>query len=69
MEKEGSDIVHYLGGSKQLILFNTHVKCNLMWVFHWSRPVGNYVLFGSRDQCLHGRLGSVVVSRLVGKSR
>ena len=38
-------------------------------VFHWSRPAGNYAFLESRDQCLHGQLGSFVVSRPVGESR
>ena len=42
---------------------------SVIQVFHWSRPVGNYAFLESRDQCLHGRLGSVVVSRTVGESR
>ena len=33
-----------------------------MQVFHWSRPVVNYDIFESRDQCLQGQLGLVVVS-------
>ena len=36
-----------------------------MGLFHWSRPVGNHVFFESRDQCLQGRLGSVVLSCLI----
>ena len=55
-------------------MLNCHiVECHhdpiysLMQVFHWSRPVGNYVFFESRDQCLQGWLGSVVVSRYVGR--
>ena len=33
-----------------------------MQVFHWGRPVGNYVFFESQDQCLQGGLGLVVIS-------
>ena len=40
-----------------------------MGVFYWGRPVGNYVFLESRDQCLQGQLGSVVVSWPVGVSR
>ena len=40
-----------------------------MQVFHWGRPVGNYAFLESRDQCLQGRLGLVVVSPPVGESR
>ena len=38
-------------------------------VFHWSQPAGNYAFLESRDQCLHGRLGSVVLSWPVGESQ
>ena len=41
----------------------------MMLVFRWNRPVGNYVFFECWDQCLHGRLGLVVVSRPVRESR
>ena len=40
-----------------------------MQVFHWGRPVGNYAFFEGQEQCLQGRLGSVVVSRPVGESQ
>ena len=40
-------------------------KVNLMQVFHWRRQAGNYAFLESRDQCLHGQLGSVTSSRLV----
>ena len=40
-----------------------------MGMFDWGGPVCNYVFLESRDQCLHGWLGSVVVSRPVGESR
>ena len=42
---------------------------SLMQVFHWGRPVGNYAYLESRDQCLQGQLGLVVVSWHVGESR
>ena len=41
----------------------------LMQVFLWSRQAGNYAFLESRDQCLHGRLGSVASSRPVGESQ
>ena len=44
-------------------------ESDIMQVFHWGRPVGNYVVFESREQCLQGRLGLDVVSRPVGESR
>ena len=34
----------------------------LIGVFHWGRHVTNYAFLESRDQCLHGRIGSFVVS-------
>ena len=44
-------------------------KKPVIGLFHWSRPVGNYVFFERRDQCLQGWLGPVVVSRHVWESR
>ena len=44
-------------------------QMKIIQVFHWAWPVGNYAFLESRDQCLHGRLGSVVVSRPVEKSQ
>ena len=41
----------------------------VMQVFHWSRRAGNYAFLESRDQCLHGRLGSVASYRPVRESR
>ena len=38
-----------------------------MQVFHWSQQAGNYAFLESRDQCLHGRLGSVANYRLLGR--
>ena len=38
-------------------------------VFHWSRLAGNYAFLESQDQCLHVRLGSVVVSRPAEESQ
>ena len=40
-----------------------------MLVFHLSRLVGNYAFLESRDKCLQGQLGSVLVSRPVRESR
>ena len=39
----------------------------VMQVFHWGRLVGKYAFVESRDQCLRGRLGLVVVSWPVGE--
>ena len=39
-----------------------------MQCFHWNRQAGNYAFLESRDQCLHGRLGSVSSSWPVGES-
>ena len=41
----------------------------LMQCFNWNRQAGNYAFLESRDQCLHGWLGSVSSSRPVGESR
>ena len=49
--------------------FILDLKTNVVQVFHWGWPVGNCVFFESREQCLQGRLGSVVISRPVGESR
>ena len=40
----------------------------LLQCFHWNRQAGNYAFLESRDQCLHGRLGSVASSRPVRES-
>ena len=50
------------------IMINSSQNSFYMRVFHWSRPVSNYVFFESRDQSLHGLLQSVVVSRIDSKS-
>ena len=42
---------------------------DLMQVFPWGRPVGNYAFLESRDQYLQGRLWLVVVSRPLGESQ
>ena len=42
---------------------------SFMQVFHWSRQAGNYAFLESRDQCLHGLLGSVVSFQPVRESR
>ena len=57
--------------SSQMIEPNANSgKCiSVMQVFHWGQPVGNHAFLESRDQCLQGRLGSVVVSRPVEESR
>ena len=49
--------------------FVGRVVLYVMQVFHWSRQAGNYAFLESRDQCLHGRLGSVASSWPVGKSQ
>ena len=41
-----------------------HMQC-----FHWNGQAGNYAFLESRDQCLHGRLGSDASYRPVGESR
>ena len=35
-----------------------------MWVFHWSRLVGNLVFFVGWEQCLESQLELVVISWL-----
>ena len=40
-----------------------------MQCFHWNRQASNYAFLESRDQSLHGLLGSVASSRAVGESR
>ena len=53
---------------RNVLFFKTKVKFKVpldsyvILMFHWSRPVGNYVIFESRDQCLQCLLGLVVVS-------
>ena len=37
-----------------------------MQFFHWNRQAGNYSFLESREQCLHGLLGSVASSGPVG---
>ena len=62
--------VHYTAG----YLFTVHTTLDyisqlVVQVFHWGQPVGNYAFLESRDQCLQGRLGAIVVSRPVSESR
>ena len=71
MEEQRPSLPYQQLRSDEIIDISTHRMFLglIMGVFHWSRPVGNYVFFESRDQCLQGQLGSVVVSKTVGVSR
>ena len=56
-------------GSDQHVSANSPLSAKDMQCFHWNQQAGNYAFLVSRDQCLHGWLGSVASSRPVRESR